>query len=86
MELWEHAGLLVVSVTLHFLPVSNSYVLTGTNTGFQETFGSTCHGAVSNKNYYMKIKGLIFKLTSQVVCMNILVPVCSMQYILDRNH
>ena len=24
----------------------NSYVLTGTNTGFQETFGSTCHGAV----------------------------------------
>ena len=24
-----------------------SYVLTGTNTGFQETFGSTCHGAVS---------------------------------------
>lgn len=24
-----------------------SYVLTGTDQGFQETFGSTCHGAVS---------------------------------------
>lgn len=24
-----------------------SYVLTGTETGMKETFGSTCHGAVS---------------------------------------
>ena len=24
-----------------------SYVLTGTEQGFRETFGSTCHGAVS---------------------------------------
>jgi hypothetical protein len=26
-----------------------SYVLTGTEQGMQETFGSTCHGAVSNR-------------------------------------
>jgi tRNA-splicing ligase RtcB (3'-phosphate/5'-hydroxy nucleic acid ligase) len=25
-----------------------SYVLTGTHQGMQETFGSTCHGAVQN--------------------------------------
>ena len=25
-----------------------SYVLTGTDKGMEETFGSTCHGAVSN--------------------------------------
>ena len=30
-----------------FISIFISYVLTGTNTGFQETFGSTCHGAVS---------------------------------------
>lgn len=28
-----------------------SYVLTGTEQGMKETFGSTCHGAVSNRNY-----------------------------------
>ena len=28
-----------------------SYVLTGTSKGFQETFGSTCHGAVSTHTY-----------------------------------
>ena len=27
-----------------------SYVLTGTQTGMEETFGSTCHGAVSSYN------------------------------------
>jgi tRNA-splicing ligase RtcB (3'-phosphate/5'-hydroxy nucleic acid ligase) len=27
-----------------------SYVLTGTHRGMQETFGSTCHGAVTKKN------------------------------------
>lgn len=27
-----------------------SYVLTGTEQGMQETFGSTCHGAVSTWN------------------------------------
>lgn len=26
-----------------------SYVLTGTQKGFDETFGSTCHGAVSDR-------------------------------------
>lgn len=26
-----------------------SYVLTGTEQGMQETFGSTCHGAVSDE-------------------------------------
>ena len=28
-----------------------SYVLTGTDKGFTETFGSTCHGAVSTYLY-----------------------------------
>lgn len=28
-----------------------SYVLTGTEQGMIETFGSTCHGAVSNIHY-----------------------------------
>lgn len=30
---------------------TSSYVLTGTEKGFQETFGTTCHGAVFFKNY-----------------------------------
>ena len=29
-----------------------SYVLTGTEKGMTETFGSTCHGAVSYNGYY----------------------------------
>ena len=28
-------------------PLVRSYVLTGTSQGFRDTFGSTCHGAVS---------------------------------------
>jgi hypothetical protein len=28
-----------------FTPGTSSYVLMGTEQGFQETFGSTCHGA-----------------------------------------
>ena len=37
--------------------ISCSYVLTGTEKGFSETFGSTCHGAVSS-NY--KIDMFVF--------------------------
>ena len=32
---------------------SCSYVLTGTEQGMQETFGTTCHGAVSTYNTCM---------------------------------
>lgn len=30
-----------------------SYVLTGTEQGMQETFGSTCHGAVSKERSFI---------------------------------
>lgn len=30
-----------------------SYVLTGTEQAMSETFGSTCHGAVSDEKHYM---------------------------------
>ena len=33
-----------------------SYVLTGTEQGIQETFGSTCHGAVSDEETKVTLK------------------------------
>lgn len=33
-----------------------SYVLTGTEQGMKETFGSTCHGAVSIQNHSPFVK------------------------------
>ena len=32
---------------IKIVEIIHSYVLTGTEKGFEETFGSTCHGAVS---------------------------------------
>ena len=40
-------NMVFVMVTSPCCVVLHSYVLTGTDQGFQETFGSTCHGAVS---------------------------------------
>ena len=36
-----------------------SYVLTGTQTGMEETFGSTCHGAVSRSFPNSGVKQII---------------------------
>jgi hypothetical protein len=36
-----------------------SYVLTGTEQGMQETFGSTCHGAVSDGRNVFDLKKIL---------------------------
>lgn len=38
-----------INQKLYFQYISYSYVLTGTEKGMGETFGTTCHGAVSHK-------------------------------------
>ena len=43
---WAHAGNGYGCGFVTFI-CTCSYVLTGTEKGFEETFGSTCHGAVS---------------------------------------
>lgn len=45
MVLWVHVGMYYIIVSKILMICS--YVLTGTDKGFEETFGSTCHGAVS---------------------------------------
>jgi hypothetical protein len=41
-----------------------SYVLTGTEQGMQETFGSTCHGAVSVIRQFNVLPSIILQIMS----------------------
>ena len=41
-----------VAIEIINVEIIHSYVLTGTEKGFEETFGSTCHGAVSYFTYF----------------------------------